>query len=252
MQINIDKVPNVIKQKVSGLATNYVAGEYIARHRHDSQHQIVHASEGVIRVNSDTACWVVPPGRAIWMPVGRSHSIDCYTAVKMRTVYFDQGVDFELNDYAVWSVSALMREIMIRLAENIDQPCQSHLIAILIHEIKTIDVLPLKLPVPDDQRLRRITDTISNNPSDKTRLKDWAEYLGFSKRNLIRRFRAETGMTFRQWGRQARLLSALERLADNQSVTAVALDLGYESTSAFCAAFRKAFGVTPGKYFLSS
>jgi AraC-like DNA-binding protein len=31
-------------------------------------------------------------------------------------------------------------------------------------------------------------------------------------------------------------------------VTAIALDLGYESPSAFTAMFRRAFGVPPGQY----
>ncbi len=68
-------------------------------------------------------------------------------------------------------------------------------------------------------------------------------------RTLSRRFLAETGMTFRQWQRQARLLAALVRLAQREPVTSVALDLGYDSPSAFIYAFRRALGTTPGRYF---
>ncbi|NMC48764.1 MAG: helix-turn-helix transcriptional regulator [Desulfovibrio sp.] len=56
-------------------------------------------------------------------------------------------------------------------------------------------------------------------------------------------------MTFRIWRRQARLLAALRKLAAGEPVTAVALDLGYESQSAFIAMFKRALGVTPGRYF---
>jgi methylphosphotriester-DNA--protein-cysteine methyltransferase len=62
-------------------------------------------------------------------------------------------------------------------------------------------------------------------------------------------FIAETGMTFRQWRRQARLVAAIERLARREPVTSVAFDLGYDSVSAFIEAFRKTFGVTPFRYF---
>jgi AraC-like DNA-binding protein len=58
-------------------------------------------------------------------------------------------------------------------------------------------------------------------------------------------------MGFRAWQRQLRLLVALERLAEGQAVTAVALDLGYASPSAFIAAFRDMFGTTPARYFTS-
>ncbi len=72
-----------------------------------------------------------------------------------------------------------------------------------------------------------------------------------SERSLIRKFNAETGMTFRQWRRQARLLEALERLAAGDSVTAVAFAVGYDSISAFIVAFREVFGETPKRYINS-
>ena len=65
---------------------------------------------------------------------------------------------------------------------------------------------------------------------------------------LRRLFVKETGLTFGAWRQQARLLKALEWLAAGRPVTAIALDLGYESPSAFIAMFRRAFGVPPGRY----
>jgi len=66
---------------------------------------------------------------------------------------------------------------------------------------------------------------------------------------LARLFLTETGMTFRQWQQQARLLDGLMRLAQGESVTSVALEVGYENPSAFIAMFRRTLGVTPGRYF---
>ncbi|MFJ7111440.1 helix-turn-helix domain-containing protein [Pseudomonas sp. NPDC098740] len=62
---------------------------------------------------------------------------------------------------------------------------------------------------------------------------------------------SETGFTFSQWRRRARLLRALERLAAAVPVTTIALELGYENVSAFIAMFRRTFGVTPGRYFIA-
>jgi AraC-like DNA-binding protein len=233
---------------ITGLAVDYPAGELIEEHKHQI-HQIVHASRGVIRVSSESACWVVPPGRAIWMPAGQWHSIHCYTSVQMRTLYLQQDSSIGPDHCAVWSVSALMREIIVRLAERPRRGSDVHLIALLLDEIETIDTLPLSLPQLVDQRLRIISETINVNPADNRSLANWALQLGFSQRNLIRRFHAETGMTFRQWKRQARMLAALERLANREPVTRVALDVGYETASAFVASFRETFGVTPRQYF---
>ena len=58
-----------------------------------------------------------------------------------------------------------------------------------------------------------------------------------------------SGLTFGRWRAQARLLAALGRLAGGEKVTTVALDLGYDSPSAFTALFRRHFGVPPSRYF---
>jgi AraC-like DNA-binding protein len=237
-----------LNREITGLATDYPAGELIASHKHDT-HQVVHAMQGVIRVRSQSASWVVPPGRAIWMPAGHEHGIRCYTAVKMRTVYLDPGIDVSTEQCVVWSVSPLMREVIVRFAESPRPGTEKHLAAILFSEIEAIDTLPLQLPRPTDSRLKAITDTIHANPADDRSLADWAKQLGFSPRSLIRRFQQETNMTFRQWRRQARMLMALEKLANHESVTSIAVELGYDTSSAFCAAFRETFGVTPRQYF---
>ncbi len=44
-------------------------------------------------------------------------------------------------------------------------------------------------------------------------------------------------------------MEALNRLAQGQSVLRVALDLGYESHSAFSAMFRRTLGMAPSDYF---
>ncbi|MDR7009273.1 AraC-like DNA-binding protein [Paraburkholderia strydomiana] len=104
------------------------------------------------------------------------------------------------------------------------------------------------MPGPEDARLVRITDALVCNLSDTRRLEQWAEWAGHSPRTLSRRFVAETGLSFAQWRAQARLLRALELVADGVSVTTIALELGYENVSAFSDMFRRATGTTPGRY----
>jgi AraC-like DNA-binding protein len=55
-------------------------------------------------------------------------------------------------------------------------------------------------------------------------------------------------MTFGEWRQRRVLVAALERLADGSPVTGVALDLGYESPSAFIAMFKRVLGETPSRY----
>ena len=88
-------------------------------------------------------------------------------------------------------------------------PAQARLIAVLLDQLRALPSPALRLPQP----------------------------------------RAETGMTLGRWRQQLRLVEALRRLAAGQAVTSVALDVGYESPSAFVSVFRRTFGTTPGRYF---
>jgi AraC-like DNA-binding protein len=239
---------NLKKIEMRGLATEYARGAWIKPHTHVA-HQIVHARAGIMRVHSTGGTWVVPPGRALWMPANTEHSILCISAVSMRTVYLQGEHGAFSANCAVWNVSALMREIIVQVAGCNCRGQETHLLALLVSEIDSINTVPLHLPEPADASLKIVTDALLAHPDDTRPLEEWAVQLGVAPRTLIRRFQKQTGLTFRQWRQQARLLTALEHLAAGQAVTAVALEVGYESPSAFVAMFRETFGVTPGKYF---
>lgn len=56
-------------------------------------------------------------------------------------------------------------------------------------------------------------------------------------------------MNYRLWRQRQRLLASLNALEAGDSVTSAALDSGYDSTSAYIAAFKGLFGFTPGELF---
>jgi len=98
-------------------------------------------------------------------------------------------------------------------------------------------------------RLKKIYDLLSVNPGDNRTLDDWGKTVGATGRTLARLIRIETGMSFGQWRQQVRILEALRRLGMNEPVTTVAIELGYDSPSAFISMFKKTLGQTPGRYF---
>jgi AraC-like DNA-binding protein len=230
------------------LAADFARGETIEPHQHDLA-QIVFAQWGIMRVCTEAGAWVVPPGRALWMPAGMVHWIQCRTAVAMRTIYLDPEAVAGLGEQAaVLAASRLLRELILRLVEG-GAGDPTALLAILIGELSVVPSAPLHLPQPCDPRLRRVCAAIAADPGATTTLAAHAHAAGASPRTAMRLFAAETGMSFRAWQRQLRLLVAIERLADGEPVTTIALDLGYASPSAFIAAFRAALGVTPARYF---
>lgn len=70
--------------------------------------------------------------------------------------------------------------------------------------------------------------------------------MGASRRTLARLFREQTQLSFREWRQRLRLLNAVAALEEGVSVTRVASDLGYDSTSAFISLFQRHFGQPPG------
>jgi AraC-like DNA-binding protein len=205
-------------------------------------------------VTTADGAFVVPPQRAVWMPGGREHQIDARGPVAMRTIYVEPGAAPGLpKQVCVLHVTPLLRELILA-AVKAPQPYEpespeSRLMAVILDEIRVLPVAPLALPMPRDQRLRRVTDTLRADPADGRGLETWAREAGASARTLARLFHAETGMSFGAWRQQMRLLRALEKLAAGEAVTTVALDLGYDSPSAFTAMFRRNLGAAPTRYF---
>ncbi|MNH24893.1 transcriptional activator FtrA [compost metagenome] len=84
------------------------------------------------------------------------------------------------------------------------------------------------------------------HPEQGQTLGQWAQRLNTSEKTLMRLFQRETGLSFRGWRQRMRLLSSLTALEAGQTVTEAALGCGYDSTSAYIAAFKGMFGFTPG------
>ena len=196
---------------------------------------------------TDLLLAVYVPAR-LWWAARTRHEIRCIGLLRMRTVYLKGDHPSFPTAVQVTGVSALMREIMVRLAVGAEPRHLPHLAALLVDEIAALNIEPLHLPRARDARIARLASTLREDPADPTSLRGWAERLGLSPRTLIRRIKDETGMTFRELRRQTRILAALEYLSLGESVTNVALDVGFDSPSAFIQAFRSVTGKTPGRY----
>lgn len=240
-------MPNAYVPDVVGFASTYRSGTDIAAHSH-AAHQLVHAISGAMRVVAEKRVWILPLGRAIWIPAGVMHAIRCNGDVAMRTAYLSSACTGVPHRLAVLSVSALARELLVRIAVSPDDVLKRQFTDILIQEIAQGEIAPFSLPLPDDQRLVHLVQAFTDDPACRISAADWAKKLGYSDRTFIRSLRRETGMTFRELRRQTRITAAVEKLAQGQSVTSVAYDVGFETPSAFVAAFRTVTGDTPHQF----
>ncbi|CAN7313443.1 AraC family transcriptional regulator [Caballeronia sp. LjRoot31] len=243
-------------QIVAAMAKDYPDNALIASHAH-RRSQLVFASAGVMTITTGRGTWVVPPQRAVWMPAGFEHEIRASGMLKMRTLYFEPGTDIERafpTECSVIDVTPLMRELILRATsleggEEDRQARLERLVAVLLDETRTLSILSLHLPIPDDPRVAKICEGLIADPSIDLTLAEWGRGVGASARTLTRQFLVSTGMTFTQWRQKARILASLPKLARGETIISVALDLGYDSPSAFGAMFRRTLGATPAAYF---
>jgi methylphosphotriester-DNA--protein-cysteine methyltransferase len=141
-----------------------------------------------------------------------------------------------------------MRELVLRAAASPphdDDPDARLLIGLLIAEMRKLPRCALDLPLPESRDLRRLSERMLADLSTRRPCHEDAKAMSTSARTLYRRFLAETGITFARWKQQARLLESIRRLAEGATVTRVAMDLGYDSASAFSTMFRRSLGIAP-------
>jgi len=218
--------------------------------------QILFVTRGMMTVHTDAGLWVVPAHQAVWVPPGTRHSVEVAGGVAMRSLYLARTLPRcrSLPDTCrVIEISPLLREILRRALrlDTLDRRIagQRHLLEVLVDEITVLPLVPLDLPLPRDPRAARAAALIRDDPAAPHTLAEVARAAAASARTLERLFRGETGLPFGVWRQRARLLRALQLLAENETVAGAANAVGYDSTSAFVAAFRRALGTTPGRYF---
>lgn len=219
---------------------------------HHARGQLMGALSGLVSVTVAREQWVVPAIHAIWIPPHCAHAVRSHGPFSGWGVFIAEArcAALPAQPRAI-RTSALLREAVHRAASwhgGMLDAQQTRIAEVIVDEVAAAPAELLRLPSPQDARLARITDALASDLSDPRRLEEWAAWAGLSGRTLSRRFIAETGMSFAQWRQQARLLRALELVADGASVTAIAFELGYDNVSAFIDMFRRATGDTPGRY----
>lgn len=242
-----------VPRPIGVLADEYESGYVDPLHSH-RRAQLLYACAGVMSVLTEDEGFVVPPLRALWLPSNTPHEVYCRGRVSLRTLYVEPEACRNLpTECRVIEVSEFLRALILEASrlpiEYELNGREGRIMTLLLDEVTTMPVAPLGAPMPTDERLARICRAIFQDPAQDGNVEDWASNASMSRCTLARLFRRETGMSFGAWRQQVRMLDALSRLAVGQSVTNVALDVGYLSPSAFTAMFHRTFGTTPSRYF---
>jgi AraC-like DNA-binding protein len=229
------------------------AGSRFEWHTH-SDHQLAWAASGVLTVVTDSATWVLPPTRALWIPAELPHETLASGRATMRSLYMRP----DLCPIA-WPAprpvvaGQLLAELIGYLeGVSLDPARRGRAEALLIDLLEPVPLATIEVRLPLDERAREVATGLADNPADKRTLEEWGRDVGASGRTLARAFLTDTGVPFGRWRTMLRLQAALPALAAGEPVGRIARRVGYDTHSAFVTAFRRETGLTPSGYFQDS
>jgi AraC-like DNA-binding protein/quercetin dioxygenase-like cupin family protein len=226
------------------------AFQTVPAHRHADRSQLACTTRGYVIFMTRHGFFFVPRGRALWLPVGTDHACTAgRDGADSRIVNITPGLGQELGDKPfVIPVSALLAATTesLQLSEHGPERCAA-LQLITLDEVARAPIMKLALAGPEHSGLQRVVQTCGLN-GDAIGLDKAARMAGMSRRSFCRRFTAETGLSYGQWMKRRRMMTGAALLQSGTTVTAAALETGYDSPSAFAAAFRAAFGNSPREF----
>jgi AraC-like DNA-binding protein len=223
-------------------------------HSHDL-HQIEYAFTGVVEVEAATAHHLLPPQQAAWIPAGLTHRTTL-KGVRSMSVFFEPDMVPAVDGRArILAAEPVIREMILYGGRwPIDRPSSDPTADAFFEALARIAYewldreTPLSLPTSTDPDVAAVM-TYTHAHLEGVGVSDVAGAVGWSERTLRRRFLEATGMTWRSYLLESRLMRAMALLAEpGPSVLDVAIVVGFESGSAFSRAFGRYCGETPSAY----
>lgn len=224
----------------------------IQAHSHDRA-QLIHSREGRLVVEIGSRAWLVTPQTALWIPAGSVHTVTACESVHYVSLFVDDKVAQGISNKVQ---SVLMQPLLQQLALSAAEfsltieadSTEARIIEVILDQLRAIESCELVLPLPIDKRLEHEVAKLIRQPTRSQAVQAIAKKANMSVRTLERVFKKETAMSFKQWRCRLLVLRAIELLRLAYPVKVVALELGYQSTSAFISMFKSIMNETPAAY----
>ena len=196
--------------------------------------------DGAVRIENYSGTWPVPTGCGAWIPARTRHAVAPTPGARVRTLYIYPA---RPRPCGVIAISPLLDAIADHVHHH---GADRNLAAVLIDQLAAARELPLFLPALSSAISQRVAEVLDADPAGTPRIRDLAAELRVSARTLERAFLADAGIAFGEWRQRARIGRAIALLAGGMDVKDAALEVGYETPSAFVTAFKRYVGTTPG------
>ncbi len=221
-------------------------------HQH-SWGEFIYSFSGVLELIAEGNVFRVPSSYALWLPPNTSHygfnrheSLHC-------SLYIDPELARQLPEQpCALIMTPLIREMLSHLSVSPPTtpytPEARRFIDVIFDLLRTVSSTGSYLPHSTDPLLMRLLNYFEQNPACQQPLKQLAKELGTTERTLARKAQRDLGIALTEWRQRLRVVRAMPMLEKGEKVETISLELGYSTSSAFIAMFKKHMNITPDEY----
>lgn len=232
----------------------------VPQHTHTQGHILV-VLNGVATMDVERSAYYIPNGYFVWIPPHVSHriSFDC-KKIKLLNIYYP--AEFSENPFyqkvGAYPIPSLLYHtfelVQERTSAYTKNDWQYELLVTLNHIIPHITkemTYQLRIPTTNNPIVQKILDAIQDKYQYPITAQQISEEVGMSVRTLSRHLRSDLDVTFIQYLRAFRIMMAIKQMVKEQdTITNIAYNVGYESLTAFSNSFFKVTGQRPSLFSL--
>jgi AraC-like DNA-binding protein len=209
---------------------------------------------GTVWVYLQDAVWRLAPGQGIWVPPSTAHtsrhdrgSTGCYTYLP------DQALAASVTEITRVLVPRAVQEMLLHLgSDDMDDGLRVRIQSVLVEMLQQPSQTAAdgwgEVPLPTDDRVAVLVQAVLADPGDTRSARELFDAHGLHERTVLRVFQRDIGTSFARWRTGVRLTQAARLIVDGTPVGVAAHRSGYATTSAFSAAFKERFGLTPRQH----
>ena len=251
MEPHGEQLPAAIHFRAAALPANTI----YPLHRHAGG-EFVYSFMGIMEIQVAGTHFLAPPQYGIWLPPGIAHVGLNRSEAGHCSLYVDHALCTRLPAKpCALAVSPLIVAMLdhLRMLPDASRGTAEteRLLQVLVDQLAAAPCAGSYLPSSTEPRLSAVLAFLEAHPDDNRPLAELARLANTTERTLIRRAQRDLGMPLTEWRQRLRILKAVPLLAAGRSVESVALELGYASSSAFIAMFRRLMRQTPAEFIRS-
>ncbi len=228
----------------------------VEQSRGDPKSKIVHVRSGRFQLEGARGVWRILPAHMVFIPAERPYTIRTDARTQVVVVHLDPArMRWHHDGCWVSAMTPLAREMILYAlrwprGRDPDDPVAEaffRVVGLLCRDWFSRERI-LWQPAGQSPEIGRAIQYALTH-LDEASIERAAAAACLSSRTLRRRFKSETGMTWRRFVHDTRMTQAMDLLsAGRMRVSEVALSVGFRSLGAFTHAFTALVGKTPSAF----